>query len=308
MTSESTPADHDADSGPAALRARVREVVAGYPHSHRAFADRIGLDATKLSKSLTGVRRFTPVELTRIAEIGQVTVNWLINGRDDAETVAAAPRRAARPPERTGGDRYQQILDAAWELIAERGFHAVRVADIAEACGVSAAAIHYHFPGRDDLLTEALRHSVRQAFDRQVAELHSIDDAHQRLLRLVELQLPESPGLRREWSIWLQVWNESALRPELRGLHGDSYTRWHDTIERTIRQGQHQGVFTEGDAEELAVRLTALIDGLGIGVLTGRPERSVQRMRQVLHDFIGRDVVGENASGTSPHAPDDHWS
>ncbi|MEU6131586.1 TetR family transcriptional regulator C-terminal domain-containing protein [Saccharopolyspora sp. NPDC047091] len=301
MTSE--PSEH---AGPAALRARVREVVAAHPGSHREFADRIGLDASKLSKSLSGVRRFTPVELTRIAELGQVTVNWLINGQDDAETVAAAPRRAARPPERTGGDRYQQILDAAWELIAERGYHSVRVADIAEVCGVSAAAIHYHFPGRDDLLTEALRHSVRQAFDRQVAELHSIDDAHRRLLRLVELQLPGSPELRREWSIWLQVWNESALRPELRGLHGDSYTRWHDTIARTIRQGQRQGVFTDGDAEELAVRLTALIDGLGIGVLTGRPERSVPRMRRVLHDFIRRDIVGERAPDPVPRPPADH--
>lgn len=274
-----------------ALRGRVREVLAGYPESHRAFADRIGLDATKLSKSLTGIRRFTPVELTRIAEVGQVTVNWLINGRDDAETVAAAPRRTARPPEHPGGDRYRQILDAAWELIAERGYHSVRVADIAEACGVSAATIHYHFPGRDDLLTEALRHSVRQAFDRQVAELHRIDDARERLLRLVELQLPASAPLRREWSIWLQVWNESALRPELRGLHGDSYTRWHDTIARTIREGQQQGVFAPGDAEDLAVRLTALIDGLGIGVLTGRPGRSVDRMRGVLREFIERDVA-----------------
>ncbi|MFR9728246.1 TetR family transcriptional regulator C-terminal domain-containing protein [Saccharopolyspora sp. MS10] len=300
MTAEHTSADPGSD----ALRARVREVVAGYPHSHRAFADRIGLDATKLSKSLNGVRRFTPAELTRIAELGQVTVNWLINGRDDADTVAAAPRRAARPAQRSGGDRYQQILDAAWELIAERGYHAVRVADIAEACGMSAAAIHYHFPGRDDLLTEALRHSVRQAFDRQVAELHSIEDAHQRLLRLVELQLPGSPELRREWSIWLQVWNESALRPELRGLHGDSYTRWHDTIARTLRQGQRQGVFAEGDAEELAVRLTALIDGLGIGVLTGRPGRSVERMRRVLHDFISHDVVG-NAGGAAGDEPAD---
>ncbi len=167
----------------------------------------------------------------------------------------------------------------------------MRVADIAEACGVSAATIHYHFPGRDDLLTEALRHSVRQAFDRQVAELHRIDDARERLLRLVELQLPASAPLRREWSIWLQVWNESALRPELQGLHGDSYTRWHDTIARTIHEGQQQGVFAAGDAEDLAVRLTALIDGLGIGVLTGRPGRSVDRMRGVLREFIERDVA-----------------
>ena len=278
-----------------ALRERVRQVLRDYRGSQRAFAEQIGLDATKLSKSLTGTRRFTPAELTRIAETGDVTVNWLINGSDDAETVAAAPQRSAlrhRFPDRSEeSGRYQQILDAAWHLIAERGYHAVRISDVAKECGTSPATIHYHFPGRDDLLTEALRRSVRQAFDRQVAELHSITDAHDRLLRLIELQLP-SPGLLRlEWSIWLQMWNESALRPEMRVLHADSYTRWHETIARTIREGQRQGTFAEADAEDLTVMLTALVDGLGIQVLTDRPGRSVERMRQVLHDFVERQIV-----------------
>jgi AcrR family transcriptional regulator len=275
-----------------ALRERVRKVLRGYQGSQRAFADQIGLDATKLSKSLTGTRRFTPVELTRIAETGNVTVNWLINGSDDVETVAAAPQRTARAGAGRGDSaRYQQILDAAWHLIAERGYHAVRVSDVAQACGASAATIHYYFPGRDDLLTETLRYSVKQAFDRQVAELHSIADAHERLQRLVELQLPTPGLLRLEWSIWLQVWNESALRTELQVLHSDSYTRWHETIARTISEGQQQGVFADTDPEELTMTLTALIDGLGIQVLTGRPGRSVERMRRVLHDFVEREIV-----------------
>lgn len=279
----------------AQLRERVRSVLREHPDSQRELARRIGIDATKLSKSLSGTRRFTPAELTRVAELGNVTVNWLINGSDEAETVAAAPQRTARTtvdiPESAEAGRYQQILDAAWHLIAERGYHSVRVADVAKACGTSAATIHYHFPGRDDLLTETLRYSVRQAFDRQVAELHAVADAHERLLRLVELQLPTPGLLRSEWSIWLQVWNESSLRPELRVLHTDSYDRWHDTIARTIREGQQQHVFADTDPEELTMTLTALIDGLGIQVLTDRPGRSVDRMRQVLRDFVEREIV-----------------
>ncbi|NYH78303.1 AcrR family transcriptional regulator [Actinopolyspora biskrensis] len=277
------------------LRDRVRAVLRESPLSQRAFAEQIGLDATKLSKSLSGTRRFTPSELTRIAETGNVTVNWLINGSDEIETVAAAPKRSARVESGAGisgeAGRYQQILDAAWQLIAERGYHSVRVSDVARVCGTSAATIHYYFPGRDDLLTETLRYSVRLAFDRQVAELHAITDAYQRLLRLVELQLPTPGILRLEWSVWMQVWNESTLRPELRVLHSDSYKRWHDTIARTIREGQHQGVFVETDPEELTMTLTALIDGLGIQVITDRPGRTVDGMHKVLQDFVDREIV-----------------
>lgn len=276
------------------VRHRVREVLDGYAGSQREFAGQVGLDAPKLSKSLRGIRRFTAVELTRVAEVGEVSVGWLLNGSDDAERVAV-PRRSALPArdpvDVSEAGRYQQILDAAWHLIAERGYHAVRINDIARACGTSSATIHYHFPGRDDLLVETLRYSVRLAFERQIAELQSVDDAHDRLLRLVELQLPTDGLLRSEWSIWLQVWNESALRPELRVLHSDSYTRWHETIARTIGEGQRQGLFTDADPEELTLTLTALVDGLGIQVLTGRPGRSVDRMRQVLRDFVDRNIV-----------------
>ncbi|MFE2182552.1 TetR family transcriptional regulator C-terminal domain-containing protein [Streptomyces sp. NPDC059455] len=90
---------------------------------------------------------------------------------------------------------------------------------------------------------------MQQAFDRQVAQLHSIEDAHQRLLRLVELQLPTPGALQREWSIWLQAWNETALRPEPRVLHTGSYARYHETVARTIAEGQAQGVFTDADPE-----------------------------------------------------------
>ena len=71
--------------------------------------------------------------------------------------------------------------------------------------------MHYHFPGKDALLGEALRHNVELAFDRQSAALADLADPHARLLRLLELQMPEGPVLEPEWSIWMQVWVEAVL-------------------------------------------------------------------------------------------------
>jgi len=274
------------------LRKRVRELIRTKPGAQRDFAHAIGLDETKLSKALSGTRRFSPHELIRVAEHCGVTVNWLLNGSDDAVTVTAVP-----PPTAMAVGQLEQteprrrILETAWRLIAERGYHRVRIADIAEACGTSTAAIHYHFPTKDDVLNEALRYTVKLAFDRQVAELHTIDDAHRRLLHLIELQLPAEGQLRAEWSVWLQVWNESAVNPAMRSLYWDSYDRWYRTVAMTIRTGQEQHVFRELDAEQVTAQLTAMIDGLGIQVLTCRPGSSVATMRGLLHDFIERHIL-----------------
>ncbi|MBR8741788.1 TetR/AcrR family transcriptional regulator [Nocardiopsis sp. MG754419] len=295
------------------VRGRAREAIRRSGLSQRQFAARLDIDPSKLSKSLTGTRRFTARELARVADETGVTVNWLINGQDDAETVSAAPRdtSAVRPPHASLADhptaakehnRRLQIIEAAWTLIAEHGYHSVRVAQVAQACGTSSATVHYHFPTLNHLLVEALRHSVKQAFDRQVAGLHTIENAHERLLRLIELQLPGSDRLRLEWSIWLQVWTAAALDHDMRDLHAHSYRRWHETIARTLREGQESGVFADFDVEETTRHLTALIDGLGIQVMTGMPGRSVDHMRDTLHAVIDRDVLG-NRDHRDPPTP-----
>jgi len=48
--------------------------------------------------------------------------------------------------------RDRQILEAAAELIYERGFHAVGVDDIGAAVGITGPAIYRHFSGKDEIL------------------------------------------------------------------------------------------------------------------------------------------------------------
>ena len=182
--------------------------------------------------------------------------------------------------------RKLEILQATWRLIAERGYHEVRVADIAKAVGTSTGTVHYHFPGKQDVLVEALRYCVEQAFARQSEELRKLDDARERLLRLIDMQLPKAGQVRDEWSVWAQFWAEAALRPELRPTHNDFYDRWRTAVRRIVAQGVEQGVFREVDPDAFALHLSALTDGLAIQVLTGSPHVSVTRMRDVLTDFL----------------------
>ena len=52
--------------------------------------------------------------------------------------------------------RRQQLLDAAADLFAARGFHGVSVADIGAACGISGPALYKHFAGKEAILAEML--------------------------------------------------------------------------------------------------------------------------------------------------------
>ena len=53
--------------------------------------------------------------------------------------------------------RRAELLEAARQVVLERGLSNTRVADVAAATHVSGGLIHYHFATKDVLLTEMLR-------------------------------------------------------------------------------------------------------------------------------------------------------
>ncbi|MBG0817230.1 TetR/AcrR family transcriptional regulator [Planomonospora sp. ID82291] len=62
----------------------------------------------------------------------------------------------ARTPTRERRSRRTEILDAAAELFAARGFHGVSIEDIGGAVGTSGPALYRHFSGKEALLAEML--------------------------------------------------------------------------------------------------------------------------------------------------------
>ncbi|MGW5735576.1 MULTISPECIES: TetR family transcriptional regulator C-terminal domain-containing protein [Streptomyces] len=251
---------------------RVRKVIADAGATQREFARRIVMDPSKLSRSLGGTRRFTAAELARIADTGGVDAGWLLGTQAQPASHAAAPQarreRTAAAPE---GGRPLQIVRETVRLVAERGFHAVRVADIAEACATSTAAIHYHFPGRDDLLEAAVRWCMDEDTARRAARVADAADAAAELRQLIELQIPRTPQQRWQWSVWLDLWAEAARSTAVGRLHAEYYRQWRSTVADVIRRGVDQGVFRLVDPQSAALRLTALIDGLATQVLASTP-------------------------------------
>jgi Zn-dependent peptidase ImmA (M78 family) len=68
---------------------RVLSLIEASGQSRRAFAQAIGLDDSKLSKSLSGARKFSSLDLARVADNCGVTVDWLVTGEEPELALAA---------------------------------------------------------------------------------------------------------------------------------------------------------------------------------------------------------------------------
>ncbi|MFJ9897360.1 helix-turn-helix domain-containing protein [Streptomyces sp. NPDC091280] len=93
-----------------AVTDRVRKVMVEASISQAVFAEGIGLAPDKLSKSLSGVRRFTSLDLARIAEFGDTTVDWLLTGREPLRPTIAA-RTSAPTVDDQGRGRLKDLVE-----------------------------------------------------------------------------------------------------------------------------------------------------------------------------------------------------
>jgi transcriptional regulator with XRE-family HTH domain len=59
---------------------RVNHVIGASGLTQKGFAEKIGMDPTKLSKSLNLHREFATAELCAIATLAAVSLDWLIRG------------------------------------------------------------------------------------------------------------------------------------------------------------------------------------------------------------------------------------
>ena len=274
---------------------RVRDAIRRSGLKQRKVAEAIGIDETKLSKALSGRRRFTADELLGVATATGVTVRWILG--DESQVSAPPPNSANVAGSDEDANPKRIIAEAAWTLFGRHGFDAVRIADIAAASGVSAPSIHYYFANKSDLFDAALDYSVKLAFDRQIAWLDDISDPAQRLERLLKLQSPLGRTERGEWSIWLQTWTRMALDGSTLTNYPRSYERWSRTVQTTIEDGQRTGCFQSGDPRAMADELTSLLDGLGIKVLTGVMDAETLSLR--LRSYLDRAIMQPSPTATT---------
>src|ERR687887_642691 len=191
---------------------------------------------------------------------------------------------------RLTGQRRRQILEAAAEVIAERGLCETRVTDVAHRAGTSAALVIYYFETKDRLLTEALTFADDRFYLQAFHELTTLDHPRDQLVRLIEMSCPEEPEVTADWTLWVELFARARRDPETARKREALDRRWRATIADIVREGQRAGEFAPVDPDRFALRLAAVIDGLAVQVLLGDPEVSVQTMRETCLQMAAQDL------------------
>jgi len=157
-----------------------------------------------------------------------------VGSQEQGRVSPGVPSNGAR-----GGDKYQRILSAAIEVIAERGFHSSRVSDIAARAKVADGTVYLYFKSKEQILMAALDGAFQAFYRRAQDELKQASSPKMKLRILARLHLRE---LSRNRS--LAVVLQTELRQSAKFLAEFSQRElkgYFDLIREIIREGQAAG-------------------------------------------------------------------
>jgi AcrR family transcriptional regulator len=208
------------------------------------------------------------------------------------EDDAAPPRRGGY---RKGAERRAQILDEMIRMVAEQGVDASSLRSVAEALGITHAALRHYFPSRDDLLLAVYHeHEVREqgAPERMKSAIGDMRESAARNRAV--------PGLVQLYTT-LSADAVQEGHPTTREFMRDRFTRLRADLADLIRRDQASGRIRDDlDPEDLASLSIAASDGLQVQWLLDPEAVDGERVLRLLESIVpGADPRSGGTSNSS---------
>lgn len=188
-------------------------------------------------------------------------------------------------PERQEAKR-RQIVDAAVECFARRGFHATTTAEICAAAGMSPGNLFHYFDSKDAII-QAIAEEDQRETAAMFAQLEDVDDVLAGLIAMAEAAVALSTD-QVYARISIEVAAEATRNPKITALFAANEAQTKDALVRLLKRGADRGQIDSAlNAEVAAAWLIALLDG-AIGRAVMDPAFDVQAHAPMLRVLIER--------------------
>jgi AcrR family transcriptional regulator len=189
--------------------------------------------------------------------------------------------------------RREELVLAAWRVIAAQGIDEVTIREIARESGYSSGVLAHYFENKDDLLAHALRLShtrIRKRYDAEL-EAGTPADALKGIL-LDNLPLEEQRDL--ETRIEMSFWARSLRNEALREIQVKESKVLRDLLAELIEKSQDEGAIAkEHDRAQVLQFLAALIDGISLHGLLYPDDLPPERMQGLMEFAL--QLLGEDS-------------
>jgi AcrR family transcriptional regulator len=179
-------------------------------------------------------------------------------------------------------NRAQELIVAAYRLIAEKGFEGLRTREIADQIGINHATLHHYFPTKEALV-QAVALYVTQRIGRITHLAEGTPPERLRShLHLLKQKMQEEPDL----FIALNEIKQRALRDDALYETTEQCTEaWHQVLVAILEDGVQRGDWPQNlDAEAVASAIIALMNSINVRLSPKRADQAVRQLERWLLD------------------------
>lgn len=169
----------------------------------------------------------------------------------------AAPRKPAGAAKKSqvspSAERRRELLAIAADVFAEQGYNATTVRKIADAAGMLAGSLYYHFDSKESMLEEILRTFLTELWDGYDSVLKAQLGPRETLEALVTESFREIDRHRAAVAIYQKESRHLVAQQRFQYL-SDSQQRFEKAWLTTLERGVAEGVFRDDLDIRLAYR------------------------------------------------------
>jgi AcrR family transcriptional regulator len=172
----------------------------------------------------------------------------------------------------------ERLLQAAVELVGERGFEATTLGDIADRAGSARGLVSYYFPGKRQLVQSAVHRLMHRTLEEALEREPCTEDGRERLARAIDAIL----GLARDHPV--------LMRQHMAGLlHAEGFVQCPEQRRLSDLLGDTVARYGSHDVSADYPLLRALLMGAVYAALVPGAPMPVPALRAALFQRYGLD-------------------
>ena len=165
------------------------------------------------------------------------------------------------PKRNVSEKRKSQILDAAMDTFAEKGFHKTRMSDIADSSGLSKGTLYWYFDSKDTIILKLLDRVFEPELKKLTTLLADTQSAEERLLLYTERAGEDIIKMLR----WIPLFYDFIALAFRQDLIKKTISKFYKNnvglLIVLIQQGIDSGEFKAVNPLDTAIAISAIIEG-----------------------------------------------
>lgn len=160
---------------------------------------------------------------------------------------------------RKRASRRGEIVETFTRMVAENGYDAVAIRDLAEDLGMSKGTVLHHFGSKDRLLEEVHSTYMRRRLDEIALILAELDGPERRLKAMVFqnlIAMQQDADATRAFAREIVRFSREDLMNDVRAMRREYF----DTLRGILGEGMEQGVFRRADTTIVALQMFGMMN------------------------------------------------